>query len=126
MLINKTNKDSVIINGINMALYIKDVKFGFHKMWGKGSGRNLAQSVVGSFNIFPKITLTFRKLNQEEMEVVSPIINSQVQDVSYYDTEFKKVVKMSTYTNDLEYVQEKIGKVDNFNVAFVSRKRRLK
>lgn len=125
MLINEDN-GSVIINGINMTQYIKDVKFGFHKMWGKGSGRNLAQSVVGSFNIFPKITLTFRKLNQTEMEVISPIINSQTQNVSYYDTEYKEVVKMSTYTNDLEYVQKNIGKVDNFNVAFVSRKRRVR
>lgn len=117
--------DSIIINGIKMAPYITNAKFGWHKMWGKGSGRNIAQSVVGSFNIFPKITLTYRRLNQNQLETISSIVNSQEQTSTFYDPELKKTITIATYTNDLEYSQKRIGRVNNFDVAYISRKRRV-
>ncbi len=117
--------DSIIINGIKMAPYITNAKFGWHKMWGKGSGRNIAQSVVGSFNIFPKITLTYRRLNQNQLETISSIVNSQEQTSTFYDPELKKTITIATYTNDLEYNQKRIGRVSNFDVAYISRKRRV-
>lgn len=126
MLTYTLDVNSIIINGIKMAPYIVSAKYGFHKLWGKQSGRNLAQSVVGSFNIFPKITLTFKKLNQEEIELILPILNSSEQSLRYYDPEFKRVNTISTYTNDVEYSQNRIGKIKNFDIAFISRKRRIK
>ena len=120
-----TGNDSVIINGISMGKYITQAKFGYHKLWSSDSGRNLAKSVVGTFDIFPKITLSFRKLNQTELETISQIVNAKVQNTNYYDPDLKKQNLISTYTNDLEFVQKNIGKVENFDVAFISRDRRI-
>ena len=36
------NKDSLIIDGINMADYVTEVEYGFNKLWANDSGRNLA------------------------------------------------------------------------------------
>lgn len=79
------DEDSVIINNISLGNYITKAKFGYHKLWSSDSGRNLAKSVVGTFDIFPKITVTFKKLNQEELETVSSIINALSQETKYYD-----------------------------------------
>lgn len=118
--------NSIVINDVKMAPYIVNAKFGWHKLWGKQSGRNLAQSVVGTFNIFPKITLTYRKLNKSEIEMMLPILNAQEQTVRYYDPDLKRQNSISTYTGDVEYAQNRIGKIKNFDVAFVSRVRRVK
>lgn len=121
-----TDKDSVIINNISMGKYITQAKFGYHKLWDSDSGRNLAKSVVGTFDIFPKLTLYFRKLNQEETEMISEIVNAKEQTLQYYDPELKRNMIISTYTNDLEFVQKNIGKIESFDVAFIARKRRVK
>lgn len=120
-----TGKDSVIINNISMGQYIIQAKFGYHKLWSKDSGRNLAKSVTGTFDIFPKITLSFRKLNQAELETIMPVINALSQTTKYYDPEFKRTETMFTYTNDLEFVQKNIGRIENFDVAFIARDRRI-
>ena len=36
------NKDSLIIDGINMGKYITEVEYGYNKLWASDSGRNLA------------------------------------------------------------------------------------
>lgn len=118
------NKDNFTINNIKVGEYVSQIKFGYHKMWGSDSGRNMAQSVTGSFKIFPKFTLKFREMNQQEIEKWQPIIDSQSQSVNYYDPDKKKQNVIETYTNDLEYVQENLGEIDGFEVAFISRKAR--
>lgn len=121
MLLNKNN---FTINGEKVGEYVSQIKFGYHKLWGSDSGRNMAQSVAGSFKIFPKFTLKFREMNQQEIEKWQPIINAQSQSVNYYDPDKKKQNTVATYTNDLEYVQENLGEIDDFEVAFISRKAR--
>ncbi len=118
------NKDNFTINNVKVGEYVSQIKFGYHKLWGSDSGRNMAQSVTGSFKIFPKFTLKFRELTQKELEKWQPIVNNQSQSVSYYDPDKKKQNTIETYTNDLEYVQENLGEVDGFEVAFISRKAR--
>lgn len=36
------DKNSLIIDGINMGQYITQVEFGYNKLWASDSGRNLA------------------------------------------------------------------------------------
>lgn len=36
------NKDSIEINGVSMGQYLVEAKFGYNKLWGEDSGRNLA------------------------------------------------------------------------------------
>lgn len=120
------DKDSIIIENVSMGQYITEAKFGYHKQWASGSGRNMAMEVTGTFNIFPKITLSFRRLTKEEMEIIAPILNSLSQKTLYYDPEYKMNIEMSTYTGDWEVVSKNIRVGEPFTCAFISRKRRLK
>ena len=120
------DKNSVIIDDIVMANYILSAKFGYHKLWSNDSGRNMAMETVGTFNIFPKITLNFRKLNSDELSIIAPILNKLEQTTKYYDPEYKSVVTMATYTGDWEVVCSRMKKGETFSCSFISRKRRLR
>jgi len=120
------DKDSLIIDGVNMGTYITEVKYGYHKLWSSKSGRNMEQETVGSFNLFPKLTLYFRKLNKEEMNIISPILNEDTQQVKYYDPELNRKITIPTYTNDWEVACKNMEKGEAFECAFISRKRRVK
>lgn len=117
------------LNGVLQTIYLGDyltrVNFGYYKQWGKDSGRNLAMSVVGSFNIFPKVVCYFKPLTQEELETISPLLNSQTQYITYYDPDYKQLMEMPTYTGDwsVDNVTPKIN--ETFNVSFISRNRRV-
>ena len=37
------DKNSIVINGINMGQYLLEAKFGFNKLWSSDSGRSLRQ-----------------------------------------------------------------------------------
>lgn len=36
------NKNSIIINNVNMGNYLVEAKYGYNKLWSSDSGRNLA------------------------------------------------------------------------------------
>lgn len=123
------DKDSIVINNVSMGEYLIDAKYGYHKLWGNDSGRNLAGVMSGTLvGIFPKITLTFRPLTQAEIEIVAPILDSENQSTSYYDPNIKNQVTMTTYTGDYEIKCRNIMsdnvKCDSFNCAFISKRKR--
>ena len=69
-------------------------------------------------------------MSKEDLEIISPIIDSQEQTLQYYDPNFKKMVTLQTYTDSYEYldkniIQDRI-KNESFEVAFISRKKREK
>lgn len=125
------NKNSLIVDGLNLGTYITQAKYGFNKIWSSNSGRNLAGTFNGTLNgIYPKITVSFKKLSKEDLEIISPIIDSQEQTLQYYDPNFKKMVTLQTYTDSYEYldkniIQDRI-KNESFEVSFISRKKREK
>ena len=95
------DKDCIIINGISMGRYLLQVKYGYNKIWGNDTGRNLAYSMIGTLGgIFPKLELTFRKLSKEELELIAPILDSEQQLLTYYDPVLKRNYQMETYTGD--------------------------
>lgn len=119
------DKDSLIIDGINFGQYIIEAKFGYHKLWSEDSGRNLAGTQSGTLKgIFPKITLQFRKLTREELEMVAPILDSPSQTVFYYDPKKKAKISMTTYTGDWELVNRGIEQNEGFSCAFISTRKR--
>lgn len=66
------DKDSLEIDGIKMAQYLTEAKFGYHKIWGKDTGRSLSGDNSGTLKgIYPKITMTFRRMNDEEVGVMN-------------------------------------------------------
>lgn len=122
------DRNSIVINNISMGQYLLSAKFSYPKLWGNDTGRNLAGKMTGTLvGIFPKITLTFRKLTQTEMNIVAPIIDSATQSLTYYDPSLNRNVTLSTYTGDWEYTNKQIVSNKNdssFEISFISRERR--
>jgi len=129
-----TDKNSIKIkvgsgNYVNMGQYLLEAKYGFNKLWSSDSGRNLKGTQSGTLiGIFPKLTLTFRKLTKAELEIIVPLLDSAKQTVSYYDPKKKTQTTMTTYTGDYEITNKRIinGNVKNesFSVSFISTKKR--
>lgn len=123
------NKNSLIINGINMGQYIVQAKYGYNKLWGANSGRNLAGKQTGTLvGIFPKIIVSFGKLTKSQLEAIVPILDAKQQTVSYYDPRKKKQVTMKTYTGDYEIINKSVidsnHKNESFDVSFIAIERR--
>ena len=123
------NKDSLIVNGINLGKYIVQATYSYNKLWSNDSGRNLAGTQSGTLiGIFPKIVVQFRKLTQTELETLAPILDSARQTVQYYDPNKKAMTTMTTYTGDYEVINKGIiGHIKNegFQISFISTKRRV-
>lgn len=122
------DKDSLIVNGINLGRYIVQATYSYNKLWSSDSGRNLAGVQSGTLiGIFPKIVVQFKKLTQTELETLTPILDSARQTVQYYDPNKKAMTTMTTYTGDYEVVNKGIiGHIKNegFQISFISTKRR--
>lgn len=128
------DKNSITITVDNQTLsmgqYLVSAKFGYHKLWDKKSGRNLAGSMTGTLvGIFPKITMQFRKLTKIELETLAPFLDSAYQTTSYYDPNEKTQTSITTYSNDWEVNNRNIiygsAKNDGFPWAVISTKRRI-
>lgn len=113
-----------------MGTYLLEVKFGYHKLWGSDTGRNLAGSQSGTLKgIFPKLQFTFKCLTKEELELLAPILDSATQELTYYDPVIKGPYTMSTYTGDWETINRNtfsnVAKAnESFNISFIARKKR--
>lgn len=123
------DKNSLIINGVNVGQYATNIQYGYNKLWSSDSGRNLAGEQSGTLiGIFPKIIVTFRKLKREELELLAPILDSARQTVQYYDANKKRTITMTTYTGDWQVnntaIIGKKHKNDSFEISFIATKRR--
>lgn len=120
------DKNSIVINNVNMGQYITEAKFGYNKLWSSDSGRNLAGSQSGTLiGIFPKIILTFRKLTKNELQTIIPILDNPRQNVTYYDPYKQQSITIATYTGDYEIVNKLIvnnsnKKNESFSCSFIS------
>ena len=123
------DKNSIIINGINMGQYIVEAKYGYNKLWSSDSGRNLAGTQSGTLvGIFPKLVLQFRKLTKSELEIIVPVLDSARQTTTYYDPNKKTNISMTTYTGDYEIINKYIingnRKNEGFSCSFISIRKR--
>lgn len=120
------NKDSIKVNNISMGQYLLSAKYEYNKLWGTDTGRNLKGKFSGTLvGIFPKITLTFRKLTKAEMNIIAPILDSPSQTVQYYDPKSNANKTISTYTGDWSYENKRIAtKNESFECSFIARERR--
>ena len=123
------DKNSIIINSVNMGQYLLEAKYSYNKLWSSDSGRNLAGVQSGTLvGIFPKIILQFRRLTKEELEIIVPILDSATQSVTYYDPNKKTNVTMTTYTGDYEITNKtRIGttrKNEGFSCSFIAVRKR--
>ena len=124
------NKNSITINGVSMGQYITQAQYSYNKLWSSDSGRNLAGTQTGTLiGIFPKIILTFRKLTQNELKMITPILDSASQTVSYFDPTKNAQKTMTTYTGDYEVTNKHIisgkSKNESFTCSFISKSKRV-
>lgn len=119
------NKNSIIINNISMGQYLTQADFEYNKLWSSDSGRNLAGAQSGTLiGIFPKLVLTFRKLNQTELNTIAPILDSATQTTQYYDDNSNTTKTITTYSGDWKAVCKRIGIVEGVQCSFISTKKR--
>ena len=124
------NKDSLVVNGISIGKYIVQAEYQYPKLWGEDTGRNLAGTFTGTLlGIFPKIIVQFRKLTKEELESIAPILDSQSQNVTYYDPVKKQDITIKTYTGDWSIVNKSIVghdgiKNEGFSISFIAMQKR--
>ena len=120
------NGDSILINNVSMGQYLLSAKYEYNKLWGSDTGRNLKGKFSGTLvGVFPKITLTFRKLTKAEMNIIAPILDSSSQTLRYYDPTTNSNKTITTYTGDWSYENKQIAlKNDSFNCTFIARERR--
>ena len=116
------DKDSLIIDNIKMGQYLTKAKFGYHKIWSSKSGRNMAGVNSGTLvGIFPKITMSFRKLNTEEVGIILSLFNKAENKVTFYNPDLKKkITNMSCYSNDQEMDQEYLGEIKGYSSAVIA------
>ena len=113
------NKNSIIINGVNMGQYLVEAKYGYNKLWASDSGRNLAGVMSGTLiGIFPKLILQFGPLTKSQLEIITPILDSAQQTVTYYDPTKHTNVTMTTYTGDYEITNKSVIDNDTTNEGF--------
>ncbi len=119
--------NSIKIDNIPMVQYLISAKFGYHKIWAKDSGRNMAFETTGTLGgIFPKVTLTFGRLNKEQMHIISALLNKATISLQYYDPEFEKIVTTPCYSGDWEFDQKVFNKSESFSVGIITRKKRVR
>lgn len=125
------NKDSLIIEGLNLGEYITEVEYGYNKLWANDAGRTLAGSQSGTLiGIFPKLRVNFKKLTQEELELIAPILDQATQNIQYYDPVKRVMTTMSTYTGDWATLNRNtftnVARAnESFSISFISRKKRV-
>lgn len=108
------NKDSLQIkksggNYVNLGQYLTQVEYGYNKLWGNDTGRNLKGKTVGTFlGIVPKLRLSFAELTQEELETISPILNSPWQTTKFYSPDDRQMIEIATYTGDWATINKNI------------------
>lgn len=120
------DRNSIKVNNISMGQYLLQAKYDYNKLWASDTGRNLSGKLTGTLiGIFPKITLTFRKLTKTEMNTIAPILDSATQTLQYYDPTTNSTKTLTTYTGDWGYINKRISdKNESFDIAFISRERR--
>lgn len=113
------DKNSIMVNGVNFGQYLTSAKYGYNKLWGQDTGRNLAGKTTGTLiGIFPKITLNFRKLTKAELEIIAPILDSANQTLTYYDPYKKANNTITTYSGDYEIEDKTIIGTNRKNEPF--------
>ena len=120
------DKNSIMINNVSMGQYLVQAQYGYNKLWGPDTGRNLNGDNSGTLlGIYPKLILQFRKLTKTELETIVPILDSANQTVTYYDPFKQANYTMTTYTGDYEVVNKNIvgqnnHKNEGFQISFIA------
>ena len=116
------DKDSLIINNINMSKYILEATYGFYDTWSSDSGYNtLSGDFNGTFKgTYPKITVKFAKsLTIDDIKMLTKTIFRTVYKTITYDDPDGTRKTIKTHKGDLSIRFSGINRKDGFNYEFV-------
>lgn len=118
--------EDVIVDGVSMAQYCSSIHYGYHKIWGKDTGRNNGGDNSGTLlGIYPKITFTFHKLDKNGVKTLLKLFNKAENKVTFYNPDLeKKITNMSCYSNDQEFDQKYFGIIEGYKSAVISNRKR--
>ena len=103
MFLNENSLQIKKKNGtyVNLGQYLTQVEYGNNKLWGKDTGRNMKGKTTGTLlGIIDKIKLSFGCLTQQELETLSPILNSNFKITKFYCPDVRSMIEIETYTGD--------------------------
>ena len=82
---------------------IKKYSPGYKKLWSEDTGRSITGVNKGTLvGIFPKLTITFTPMTEDEMSLVENITCMPSCQVKYYDSHTKALVQNDFYFGDLD------------------------
>lgn len=120
------DKESLLINGLNMGKYITEATYGYYDTWSSDTGFNtLSGNFSGTFKgTHPKISVKFAKsLSIEDLkELNTKIFRTVYQTITFYDLDGKKKT-ITTHKGDLSIRFSGINKKDGFSYDFVGNKK---
>ena len=120
------NKNSMEIsldgtNFISLGQYLTSIKYGKHKEWSSDTGRTMSRKMKGTLAAtFDKFTLYFRKLDDNEMQLIAPYLDSEKQYVKFTHTD-GTTKTIETYSGDWEVVYKRMKVGEAFNCALIAR-----
>ena len=76
-------------------------KVSYCKLWSSDTGRSMTGENKGTLiGIFPKLEITLGKMTAVEMSKFLSLVNVASANVTYYDTEYRKVLTNNFYFGD--------------------------
>lgn len=119
------DRNSIIIDGVNMGSYLVEVEYQYNKLWASDTGRNLAGEMSGTLvGIFPKFVLQFRQLSKTEFETIAQILDKSTQNFTYYDPYKRQTITIQTYTGDYKIsnrnMLSNVDKNEGFSCSFIA------
>lgn len=119
------DKNYIKIDGVAVGDLLTEAIFGYNKLWGENTGRSLSGSWNGELKgIFPKLELTFRPLNQTELQTITKLLDTKYQQLTYYDPNKEQLVTMQTYAGDYNYTIKNTKLTSSFKISFIATRKR--
>lgn len=115
------NKDSFIVNNINLGRYITDLEISYNDTWAEDSGYSLSNVFTGTFKgTIPKFTVKFAKtLSTSDINyLTNNIFRKPIQTVRYDDAD-GRTKTIDTHKGDLALAFNGIEKHKAFSYDFV-------
>lgn len=125
------DENSLLINNVKIGKYLTQVEYGYNKIWGPDTGRNLKAKMSGTYlGVVVKLKLNFAPLTKEELELIAPILDSAWQQTIYYDPVKKSNLSIETYTGDWATLNKNsftnVAKVnESFSISVIATEPRL-
>ncbi|MBO7526906.1 MAG: hypothetical protein J6T74_03305 [Clostridia bacterium] len=119
------DNNSIKINGTAVGSMLTECIFNFPKLWGDDTGRSLSGTFNGTLRgIFPKLEMTFKPMKQAELQSLVKLLDTDYQQLTYYDPYKEAVVTMQTYTGDYSYTVNNTDHTSTLKISFIATHKR--